>query len=62
MNSIAITKDPRRVISLKEAARLSSLSPDTIKRVYPDKIVHLSPRRLGIRLRDVPGVQTTEEA
>jgi hypothetical protein len=41
-----------RILSLAQAAEVSSLSPDTIKRRHPDKLVHLSPRRLGVRLRD----------
>jgi hypothetical protein len=41
-----------RIIELPEASRLSSLSIDTIKRRYKDKLIKLSPRRLGIRLRD----------
>ena len=41
-----------RIVELSEAARLSSLSADTLKRRYPDKLVRLSPRRLGMRLCD----------
>jgi hypothetical protein len=41
-----------RIISLQEAEEVSSLSPSSWKRNHPDKIVELSPRRLGIRLRD----------
>ena len=41
-----------RIISLQEAEQVSSLSPDSWKRNHPDKIVELSPRRLGVRLRD----------
>jgi hypothetical protein len=42
----------QRIISLKEAARYSGLSVDTIKRRHSDKIIELSPRRRGMRLRD----------
>jgi hypothetical protein len=38
--------------SLQEAEQVSSLSPSSWKRNHPDKIVELSPRRLGVRLRD----------
>jgi hypothetical protein len=41
-----------RIVSLKEAARYSGLSVDTIKRRYAEKIIELSPRRRGLRLRD----------
>ena len=41
-----------RIISLQDAKRISSLSPDSWKRNHPDKVVELSPRRLGVRLRD----------
>jgi len=41
-----------RIISLQEAEQVSSLSPSSWKRNHPDKIVELSPRRLGVRLRD----------
>ena len=41
-----------RIISLQAAEQLSSLSPDSWKRNHPDKVVELSPRRYGVRLRD----------
>jgi hypothetical protein len=41
-----------RIISLQEAEQVSSLSPSSWKRNHADKIVELSPRRLGVRLRD----------
>ena len=40
-----------QIITLQEAKKVSSLSPDSWKRNHPDKIVELSPGRLGIRLR-----------
>jgi hypothetical protein len=43
----------QRIVSFKEAIRLSGLSRDTLKRKYRDKIIKLSPRRLGMRLGDV---------
>ena len=42
-----------RVVERQEAERLSSLSWDTIRRRFPDKIVKLSERRCGIRVGDV---------
>jgi len=41
-----------RIITLQEAERISSLSVDSWKRHHADKIVELSPRRLGVRLGD----------
>ena len=41
-----------RIITLQEAKKISSLSVNSWKRNHPDKIVELSPRRLGVRLRD----------
>jgi hypothetical protein len=41
-----------RIVSLQQAQKISSLSPDTLKRNHPDKLVRLSPRRIGMRLRD----------
>ena len=32
-------------------ARLTSLSADTLKRRYPEFVVHLSKRRVGMKLR-----------
>jgi hypothetical protein len=41
-----------RIISMQEAEEVSSLSVDSWKRHHADKLVELSPRRLGVRLRD----------
>jgi hypothetical protein len=40
-----------RVISLKEAADLKSISVDTLKRCYSRYIIDLSPRRRGMKLK-----------
>jgi hypothetical protein len=40
------------IITLDQASELSSESKDTIKRNHPDKIIRLSKRRLGMRVRD----------
>lgn len=42
----------QRIVSLQEAERLSGMSVDTIKRRHADKLIRLSPRRLGIRVGD----------
>lgn len=42
----------QRIIDLKEAARLSGVSVDTLKRNHSHNILRLSPRRLGMRISD----------
>ena len=42
----------QRIITLQEAEKISSLSSDSWKRHHGDKIIEMSPRRLGVRLRD----------
>jgi hypothetical protein len=42
----------QRIVSMEEAARLSGMSIDTLKRRHAEQIIKLSPRRLGMRLRD----------
>jgi hypothetical protein len=49
-----------RVISLAQAGKISSLSPDTIRRRYGHLIRQLSPRRQGMRLRDVLAIGNPE--
>jgi len=50
--TLSADRELDRIVSLEQAAALCSLSADTIKRRWPDKVVKLSPRRVGIRLRD----------
>jgi hypothetical protein len=46
-----------RIVTLREAHEISGLSPDAWRDNYPDKIIQLSPRRQGVRLRDVLNVR-----
>jgi hypothetical protein len=39
-----------RIAQPKEAERLSSTSWDTLQRNHPEKIIHLSRRRVGMRV------------
>jgi hypothetical protein len=39
-----------RIVPPPEVERISTLSWDTVKRNHPDKIVHLSERRVGMRV------------
>jgi hypothetical protein len=41
-----------RIMPIGEVAKLNNLSDDTIKRRHADKIVQLSPRRIGMKVRD----------
>jgi hypothetical protein len=51
-----------RVLPLDEAAVLTGLSQDSLRRHYKHLILHLSPRRVGIRLRDVLTIGTGSAA
>jgi hypothetical protein len=42
----------QRIVSLAQASELSGLSEDTLRRRHADKILKLSPRRNGMRVRD----------
>jgi hypothetical protein len=41
-----------RIIPLAEAARLAGLSEDGLRRHHAEKLIRLSPRRIGMRLAD----------
>lgn len=41
-----------RIAPIAEAERLSGLSAATLCRLFPNKIVRLSPRRIGMRVKD----------
>lgn len=51
-----------RIVPLDEAEQLTSLSHDTLRRRFPNLIVNLSPRRVGIRLRDVLAINSGDAA
>jgi hypothetical protein len=38
---------------LAQVSEITSLSPDTLTRRYPELIVHLSPRRRGMKVRNI---------
>jgi hypothetical protein len=48
-----------RVIPLSEAVELTSISRDGLLRHHHDKIVRLSPRRVGMKLRDAIAIGGT---
>jgi len=41
-----------RIIPISEAAALSSISPDGWYRHHRDKLIQLTEKRMGVRLRD----------
>lgn len=41
-----------RIAPMPEASRISSASEDNLCRNHRDKIVHISPRRIGMRVFD----------
>jgi hypothetical protein len=49
-----------RIVPPVEAEELSSLSWDSIKRNHPDKIVHVSARRVGLRVGDALMIGNTK--
>jgi hypothetical protein len=49
-----------RVIPLAEVKVMTNLSRDSLKRHHGDKIVQLSPRRQGIKLRNVLAIVNGE--
>ena len=52
--------ESKRLVSIQEAARLMSISTDTVRRQFGPKLVRVSRRRLAMRLHDVlhPEVQS----
>jgi hypothetical protein len=42
----------QQIVSLQQAAELSSLSVDSLRRNHSDKIIELGPRRDGMRVQD----------
>jgi hypothetical protein len=49
-----------RVLELPEVEEITSLSVDSIKRHHKDKLVNLSPRRLGMKLRNALAIANGE--
>ena len=51
-----------RIVSMQQAEEISSLSEDSLRRHYGDKVIELSPRRRGMRLRDALMLRRTRAA
>jgi|SRR6516162_9998816 len=50
------------VKSLREVEKLTSLDRDTLVRIYPDFLVKLSPKRLGMKFRNVLKIMNGDAA
>jgi hypothetical protein len=51
-----------RVVPLPEVKRITSLSHDSLIRHHRDRIISLSPRRVGMKLKDVLAIANGEYA
>jgi hypothetical protein len=41
-----------RIVNIPEAARLAGISKNTLKARFADKIIQITPGRIGMRVRD----------
>ena len=60
--TLPVALEGERIISLYEAAEIAGISADTLRRRYGHLIIRISPRRLGIRLRDVLSIGQPQPA
>jgi hypothetical protein len=49
-----------RILPIPKVEEITSLSHDSLERHHKDKIVNLSPRRRGMKLRDVLAIVNGE--
>jgi hypothetical protein len=49
----------RKILTLEQVTELTTLSADSLKRHHADKILHLGPRRRGMRLGDALAIGTS---
>jgi hypothetical protein len=50
-----------RIVSIKQAAQLAGISERTLKDSHPDKVIQISPGRIGMRLRDALRIKDRNE-
>ena len=60
--TLPVALEGERIISLHEAAEIAGVSTDTLRRRYGHPVIRLSPRRVGIRLRDVLSIGQPQPA
>ncbi len=53
--------EPMRVVMLPEVAKLLGISVSTVIRNYGDRIIRISPRRRGMRVRDILAIGPAEK-
>jgi hypothetical protein len=51
-NALPTSVQLMRIVSLRQAAELAGISARTMQRTHADKIIRVSPGRLGMRVRD----------
>lgn len=54
--------DQMRIVLLPEVAKLLGVNMMTLKRNYADKIIRISPRRRGMRVRDIPAINVIQRS
>lgn len=52
----------RQLVSVARAAAMLDCSPDTVRRTFKERMIRISPRRVGIRLSDVLKLEGAPEA
>ena len=60
--TLPVALEGERIIGLREAAEIAGVSTDTLRRRYGHLVIRLSPRRVGIRLRDVLSIGQPQPA
>jgi hypothetical protein len=60
--TLPVALEGERIISLREAAEIAGVSTDTLRRSHGHLVIRLSPRRVGIRLRDVLSIGQPQPA
>jgi len=60
--TLPVALEGERIISVVEAAEICGVSADTLRRRYGHLILNISPRRRGIRLRDVLSIGQPQPA
>jgi hypothetical protein len=50
-----------RIVNLRQASELAGVNERTLLRVHADKIIRVSPGRIGMRVRDALMIAKTEK-
>jgi hypothetical protein len=63
--SVAASLPPlmlERVLSMREAEEMTSLSAETLERLFPQFVIRLSPRRRGVKLKHCLAITEGQQA